>query len=332
MSEAQNIHEMAAKIAAALRQRDNILVAAHASPDGDAIGATAAMGWLLQGLGKRFALYNMSGLSASYGWVKMPQALVSSLENLPFTPELFVALDCGDPLRLGPEPARLLGTLPSISLDHHLGNPHFGSQENWVEPDMAATGQLVAEVARAAGVPLSGGLAEGICLSLVSDTGSFAFGNTSAAVLRLMAELMDGGLDLAGLREQMDTQWTPARSSLWGRLLGKVESRCGGRLILCVIRREDMDSCGSASDDLEGFVELLRRHRGAKIAATLREDGPARCKLSVRSFGETDARALTLRFGGGGHKNAAGATMHEPVDSALEKVIAAAGGILGHDG
>ena len=320
---------MAAKIAAVLCERDNIVAAAHASPDGDAIGATAAMGWLLQRLGKRFALYNASGIPASYAWVKMPQPLISSLDALPFTPELLVTLDCGDAHRLGPEAAFLLATLPSINLDHHPGNPHFGSQGNWVDTDMAATGQLVAEVARAAGVPLSGGLAEGVCLSLVSDTGSFAFGNTSAALFRLMAELMDGGLDFAALREQMDTQWSLARSCLWGRLLGKVEHCCGGRLILCVIRREDMDACAAAADDLEGFVELLRRHRGVDIAATLREDAPDRCKLSLRSFGGVDARALALRFGGGGHQNAAGATVHEPLDRALEKVIALARATFG---
>ena len=332
MSESQNRNEIADRIAAVLRTYDNILVTAHAGPDGDAIGATAAMGWLLQSLGKRFVLYNPSGLPASYAWVRMPQQILSSLEALPFTPKLLVALDCGDAHRLGPELAHLLETLPSINLDHHLGNSFFGSQENWVDPDMAATGQLVAEVARAAGISLSDGLAEGVCLSLVSDTGSFAFGNTNAAVFRLMADMVDSGLDVAKLRERMDTQWSLARSSLWGRLLGKLESRYDGRLILCVIRREDMDACGAAFDDLEGFVELLRRHRGVEIAVTLREDTPERCKLSIRSFGEVDARALALRFGGGGHKNAAGATVHEPVDNALKNLIAVARAILVHDG
>ena len=324
MKEIQTVHAMAAKIAAVLRERDNILVAAHAGPDGDAIGATAAMGWLLQGLGKRFALYNASGLPASYAWVKLPQPLISSLESLSFAPELLAALDCGDAHRLGPEPARLLATLPSINLDHHPGNPHFGTRGNWVEPDMAATGQLVAEVARAAGMPLAGGLAEGVALSLASDTGAFAFGNMNAALFRLMAELAEGGLDFARLRERMDTQWSLARSCLWGRLLGKVESHGGGRLILCVIRREDMEACAASVDDLEGFVELLRRHRGVELAATLREEAPDRCKLSLRSFRGVDARALASRFGGGGHLNAAGATMHKPVAGALKEVIALA--------
>jgi phosphoesterase RecJ-like protein len=324
MNEARNIADL-------LRERDNILVAAHADPDGDAIGATVAMAWLLHGLGKRFALYNASGLPASYAWVKLPQAILSSVDAVPFTPELLVTLDCGDWHRLGPE-AHLLASLPSIHLDHHPGNPHCGLQGSWVDPDMAATGQLVAEVALAAGLPLSGGLAEGVCLSLVADTGSFAFGNTSAAVFRLMTDLLDGGLDFAGLREQMDTQWSLAKSALWGRLLSKVESRCGGRLILCVIRREDMEACGAVSGDLEGFVELLRRHKDTRLALTLREIAPDRCKLSMRSCGAVDARELALRFGGGGHTKAAAATLREPVDGALKNVIAAVRDILDQDG
>jgi len=321
----------ARKIAELLRERDNILVAAHADPDGDAIGATAAMGWLLQGLGKRFALYNASGVPASYAWVRMPQPLLTSVNAVPFTPDLLVTLDCGDMHRLGPE-AHVLAHLPAIHLDHHPGNPHCGLPGSWADPDMAATGQLVAEVARAAGLPLSGGLAEGVCLSLVADTGSFAFGNTSAAVFRLMTDLLDNGLEFADLREEMDSQWSLAKSALWGRLLSKVESRYGGRLIMCVIRQEDLDACGASSGDLEGFVELLRRHRGTKLALTLRESAPDRCKLSMRSGGAVDARELAARFGGGGHQKAAAATLHASVDSALENVIAAVRDILDQDG
>jgi len=327
-----NTGEMAAGIAAVLRERDKILVAAHEDPDGDAIGATAAMGWLLQALGKCFALYNASGLPPNYAWVRLPQPLLSSLEAVPFTPELLVVLDCGEMRRLGPE-ARLLEKLPALHLDHHQGNPYCGVPGgHWVDPRMAAVGQMVAEVTRAANLPLSGGLAEGVCLALVSDTGSFSFGNTNAAVFRLMADLLDEGLEFTKLRERMDAQWNLARSTLWGRLLGRVESLCGGRLTLCVIRQEDITACGALASDLEGFVEFLRRQKDTKIAATLREDEPTRCKLSLRSFGAVDVRTLALRFGGGGHRNAAGAKIAAPVDEVLEKVIAAAREILDHDG
>jgi phosphoesterase RecJ-like protein len=322
--QADGICGAAARIAAVLRMNDNILVAAHASPDGDAVGATVAMGWLLRGLGKRFALYNASELPACHAWLRLPQAWLTSLKHLPFKPELLVALDCGNAARLGAELASLLPLLPSVNLDHHPDNSCFGSLENWVEQGFAATGQLVAETARAAGLPLSDGLAEAVYLALVSDTGSFAFGNTSARVFRLAAELVDNGLDAARVREQTENQWTLAKSRLWSMLLGRLELHLEGRLAFVVARRRDMAACNAFAEDLEGFAELLRRHKGVHIACLVREDARDRCKLSLRSSGGTDVRALAARFGGGGHTNAAGAVLHKNVKDSCAGLMEAA--------
>jgi phosphoesterase RecJ-like protein len=282
------------------------------------------MGWLRHGLGKTFALYNASELPACYAWIRLPQVWRTSLERLPFKPELLIALDCGNAARLGAELAPLSALLPSVNVDHHPDNSRFGSLENWVEQDFAATGQLVAETARAAGLPLSGGLAEAVYLALVSDTGSFAFGNISARVFRLAAELADNGLDAARVRERMEHQWTLAKSRLWSILLGRLETRLEGRLLFVVARRRDMAECGASSEDLEGFAELLRRHKGVRIACLVREDAPDRCKLSLRSSGGTDVRALAARFGGGGHTNAAGAVLNENAQGSCVTLVEAA--------
>lgn len=327
----RKIHAAAARIAELVRGRDNILAAAHASPDGDAVGATVAMGWVLKKLGKRFALCNASGLPERYAWLDVPGDFHTSPAQLSFTPEIMVTLDCGEAARLGAEFAALLPALPSINMDHHLGNPHFGTLANWVEPEFAATGQLVAEVARAAGLPLAGGLAEAVCLALVADTGAFAFSNASAEVFRLMAEMIDNGLDAAKVRDHMDRQWTVGKSRLWGLLLGRLESQLEGRFLLASVRQSDLTASGASAEDLEGFVELLRRHKGVPAAGLLREDAPDRCKLSLRSSDELDVRALTARFGGGGHKNAAGATLRESMESARATVLAAARELLDAD-
>ena len=319
----------AVRIAAHLRAHDNILVAAHANPDGDALGSSSAAGWILQALGKRFALYNASGLPSAYVWLQAPGPFYDRLDSLPFAPELVLCLDCGDAQRLGPELAQCLDSMTSINIDHHLGNPHFASLENWVEPEMAATGQLVAEVARAADLPLHGAMAEGIALALVSDTGSFSFGGISADLFHLMAELVAGGLELGLLCERMNKNWTASKSRLWGLLLSRLAPQLDNRLLLVTISQADMAACQSTAEDLEGFVELLRRHKTVEIAALLREETPTRCKLSLRSFGETDVRKIALRFGGGGHKNAAGAHMRQPLHEARASVLAVTGEHLG---
>ena len=121
----------AAAMLAIIREHDDIVIAAHGSPDGDAIGATGAMAYLLKALGKRFALYNATGIPEYLEWVPLPGRVYSKPSALPFRPGLIIALDCGDVWRLGKELNAVFADYPSISIDHHLSNPLFASLANW---------------------------------------------------------------------------------------------------------------------------------------------------------------------------------------------------------
>ena len=151
-----HIIQPAEEMAAIIQQFDNIVIVAHGSPDGDAIGATGAMGSLVKALGKRFVLYNATGIPDYLEWVPLPGKLVTKPSAIPFKPGLIIVLDCGDAWRMGKELLAVFPEYPSVNIDHHLGNPMFASLGNWVDPGMAATGQMVAAVADAAGVPLTG--------------------------------------------------------------------------------------------------------------------------------------------------------------------------------
>ncbi len=309
------------QLAALFAERNRILVAAHANPDGDALGATGALGWVLQSMGRDFALYNATGLPDHLAWMPLPAPMYTKLGALPFKPELVAALDCGDAWRLGPELADFLPHCPSVNIDHHLGNPEFGSLLNWVSPEAAAAGQMVAAVADAAGVALTGPLAECVYVSLVSDTGSFAHANTDAAVLSLAARLLNNGLDAASVRTRLDNQWTLAKATLWGKLFGNLRLECGGTVCVCEVSLREIAACGAVKEDLEGFVEQMRRIRGVRAALLVREEYPGRCKISLRSTDKDDVRQTAALFGGGGHKNAAGATLDAKLSEATRRVL-----------
>ena len=311
----------ALRMAGHLRGNDRILVAAHGNPDGDAVGATAAVGWLLRALGKTFALYNATGIPDHLSWLPFPDPVRTRLDDLPFTPGLVVALDCGDAWRLGNELAEVLPRYASVNIDHHPGNPEFGSLDNWIAPQMAATGQMAAAIADAAGIPLTGPLAECVYVALVSDTGSFTHANTDAAVFALAARLMAEGLDAAAVRDRLDNQWSMAKARLWGVLLGKLRLECDDRICVCEVRQADLAACGAVKDDLEGFVEQMRKLKGVKVAFLAREDHPRRTKISLRSSAEQDVRTVAALFGGGGHKNAAGASLDEPPAETARRVL-----------
>ena len=261
-----HIIQPAEEMAAIIQQFDNIVIVAHGSPDGDAIGATGAMGSLVKAFGKRFVLYNATGIPDYLEWVPLPGKLVTKPSAIPFKPGLIIVLDCGDAWRMGKELLAVFPEYPSVNIDHHLGNPMFASLGNWVDPGMAATGQMVAAVADAAGVPLTGELAQCVYLSLVSDTGSFTHGNTSAAVFTLAARLVANGLDAAAMREKLDNQWSMPKTKLWGKLMQTLSLECDGTVAVCPVTMEEIGSFGAVREDLEGFAEQMRRIKGVRVA------------------------------------------------------------------
>lgn len=312
----------AARIAAVLRSAERIVVTAHASPDGDAVGSMAAMTHGLLSLGKRVALCNATGFPAYLGWLPVPGQVYKSLKEVPFTPDLALVLDCGDLDRLGRSLVEPFSALPMVNVDHHLGNPGFGTVDNWTEPRMAATGQMVAAILAAMKVPLRGEAAQAIYVALETDTGGFSFDNVTFEVFELMAYLVGQGLDVAALRRRMDNQWSVSRMRLWGRLLQSFSLHCDNRVALSVVSLATLGTCGGMKEDLEGFVEHLRRIKGVEVAALVREDTPHRSKISLRSSGPVDVRAMAAAFGGGGHRNAAGAQLHMPLEDATAALLA----------
>lgn len=305
----------------ALKQMDQIVVAGHVHPDGDAAGSVAAIGHILRSMGKEFMLYAAPGLPGYLDFFPMPAVVHTTLAHPPFTPKCAVLLDCGEPDRLGSELAELLPYLDSVNIDHHLGGNGMGNRANWVVTEAAATAQLVAYLSMAADLPLTGDLSLAVALGLITDTGGFCHGNTSAEVLALAAHLVGNGCNLPWLREQLDNNWSLGRWRLWGLLMENSRVEQDGQVGFCQVQLEDIRRCKALKEDLEGFVEQLRRLRNVKVAALLREDSPQLCKFSLRSYGDIDVRSIAAKMNGGGHFNAAGGTLRMPLEQAGQELL-----------
>lgn len=313
----------AEEIASLIQRYDHIVVTSHINPDGDAIGACGVTSYILKELGKRFIIYNATGIPYHLEWVPLPTKVITKLTELPFKPELFIILDCGDIWRLGRELSSCLSEYQSINIDHHIGNPNFGTLANWVEPKAAATGQLVSAIAEIVGIPLTGELAQCLYLSIVTDTGSFAYSNTSPGVLRLAAKLIEQGLDPSPIREQLDNQWPFVKFQLWGKLMQKVQLECDGEIAISTVTLKTITNVGATKEDLEGFTEQIRKIKGVRVAVLIREDPGGNCKVSLRSSGTDNVQAVAIQFGGGGHFNAAGATVPQPMEITAKQLIEA---------
>ncbi len=300
------------------------LVASHANPDGDALGSAAALTGLLLAMGKDVRIYNASGVPNFLDWLPLPCPLVRTLPELDgFTPDWTFVLDCGDLPRVGPEMEAAASDFRIINIDHHLDNPNFG-EENWVDPKQAAVGSMIAELAHEFDIPLAGDIGEAIYLAIVSDTGQFSYGNTTPQVMALASEILALGLDAGDFTAKSQNLWSLTRMRLWSLALAEVRLYCGGAIGVLAITRQMLNEAGATKEDCEGLVEAVRRIRGVRIAISLREELDGHVRISLRSFGEDNVQAVARQFGGGGHKNASGATYFGSLEDAETALMAAA--------
>ncbi len=314
-----------------LREENDFLVTAHVNPDGDAIGSMASLAWMLHRLGKRVVAYNESGVPGYLDWVDFPCPVYSSPDDLPFTPRRLVVLDCGSPSRAGEAMERLASAMPSICIDHHIGTPDF-AEVNWIAPDFAAVGEMLAVLANRMDLPLDGPLGEALYLALVSDTGHFAYGNTTPRTMEIAAEILRRGLNPEVFAQKSETNWTLRRVHLWGTLFTSVKLAHEGKVAYMLFPEKLFTETETTIEDTEGIVNTLRNIRGVEIALTIRDAAPGQCKISMRSRGTVDVRAVAVEFGGGGHRNAAGATLTMPLDAACDAVLETIGRKLALDG
>lgn len=304
--------------ALAIPSLNHVILAAHVNLDGDALGSLCAMANMLKALGKECFIYSCTGIPDYLRFFPLPCPVYEDAAYLPYRPESAVYLDCGEPQRLGKALAELYADWPSINIDHHLGDGGMGTLANCIYPQAAATAQLLAYIAMALKLPLRGALGDSIALGLITDTGSFCHGNISAEIFELCASLMRNGCNLHHIRESLYNNWSVDKLRLWGSLYMKVEFIARREVAFCAVGRDEIEHFHCKSEDLEGLVEKFRKIKNVKISAIIREENEHLCKFSLRSGGNVDVRAIAMRAGGGGHLNAAGGTIHLPLEEASE--------------
>lgn len=314
------------RISEIISGHDEFLVASHYSPDGDAIGSICALGHILAALGKKVRLYNPSGLPSRYAFIEMPAPIERELpESLP---RWTFVLDCGSGERMGPALSARSTETDFINIDHHLGNDEFGAV-NWVDAGQPAVGTMIALLAEALDVPLTGPLAECVYLAVATDTGFFTYGNTTPESLELAATMLRDGLHIALMNERITKQWSENRMKLWTEAMGSMELFLDKRVCATVITKEMFAHTGTTNVDTENLINFLRRLKTVRVAAVLREEGPDFYKFSLRSFGDDNVQQVAAAFGGGGHKNAAGGSINAPLAEAKARLVQAVADQLG---
>jgi phosphoesterase RecJ-like protein len=309
-------------VAALLSSGKRFLLTGHRNPDGDSIGSALALALALEAQGKEARVVMRDGWSSAYDGMPglSSVGVAASLpSDWPGGWDALVVMECPSADRTG-WPNLFAGTV--VNVDHHPGNDRYGAV-NLVDLPAAATGEIVADLLDLLRWPLTPDVATNLWVSLVSDTGSFRYGNTTPKALALGARLVAAGARPADVNEFLYEAQPLATLRLEALVLETLELHGGGRVATVELPKRFLAESGASAEESEGLVNRARGLRGVRAAALLREgeDGEVRC--SLRSKGDIDVRAVAARHGGGGHRNASGCRVSGSIAQVKPHIVAA---------
>ena len=315
------------QVIAALRAAPSVAVIAHVNPEGDAIGSTLAAALALRDAGKATGAYNADSLPPGLGHLPGVSDLRRELPRDP-TFACFLVVDTSDLDRTGGLLDGRRRDALVLNVDHHSGNTRFGDA-NWVEPTASSAGEMVYRLLREGGFPLSEAVAANLYAAILTDTGGFQHGNTTAESLRVAAALVEAGAAPEEIGRGLRAHRSLGEWRLLGEVLAGLQTGLGGRLawieVSCAARRR----AGVGLEVTEDFIEYPRNLAGVEIAMAFKEVSTDEVRVSLRSYGAVDVADLAGAFGGGGHRNAAGCTVRHALGEAKARVLAAAEALLG---
>ena len=309
------LHARMQAAAALIEPVQRVYAVCHQSPDGDAIGSLLGLGWALKALGKEVTLACADAVPRNLTFLPGSQHIVT---RPPLDEELIIVVDTGSLDHLGAlyqEPA--FQGKPLIVIDHHASNAGF-ADVNVVDPQVAATAELVYDWVQVLGVPIDARIATCLLTGIIADTRGFRTSSTTVRSVELTAALMKAGAKLPEILWRVFNERSFATLCLWGRVLNSTRRR--GRLAWAVVTQAMLRECGASLQDLGDLVNMLVT-RDTDVGILFKETGNHKVRVSVRSAKGVDVSPLAAYFGGGGHPQAAGFTVDGSLHAAEEQVL-----------
>ena len=310
------------RIAARLSAADRLLIVTHARPDGDAVGAMAALAAAARAAGKSARTLVPGGVPERWMFL-FPEARPAGTERfaaLADEADLVVVVDtCAFAQLDGLEGALRARRDKIVVLDHHATRDDVGSVQ-WIDTSAAAAGVMVAELLEAMSWPVTPAVAEALMTAVTTDTGWLRFANTDGRCLRAAAKLLDAGVRPDELYSRLYEADRPERLRLLTRALASLRLEADGRIATMSLRGADFTETGARADETENFVNEALRIGCVEVAILLAETGDC-TRVSLRSRGAVDVSQVARAFGGGGLVRAAGLRAPEDIDALARKLV-----------
>jgi bifunctional oligoribonuclease and PAP phosphatase NrnA len=309
-----------------IHAHDRFLVTTHVRPDGDALGSEVGMAGLLRQKGKHVRVVNSSLTPPRYDFLDPDRTLfehfgtqVSPADLL--DREVAIILDLSSWDQLG-DMAAWLKTFagPRLIVDHHVSQDDLGATVI-KDTGAEATGSLVVQAVRALGGTFTTEMATGLLVAIAMDTGWFRHSNTRPGTLRTAADLVESGAPIDRIYRLLFQRNTLSRLKMMGETLASLRTDMGGRVAYATVSRADFERTGAIPPDTEDLVDFTVSLGGVEVGLLFIEQKRGGIKLSVRSRNGLDCARLASAFGGGGHREAAGASLPDPMSESVSRVL-----------
>lgn len=296
-------------IADAIRERQRFVISSHARPDGDSIGSQLAMAYALRAMGKHATVVNKDAASPPImAFPGVPDIVIADQVSGDY--DAAIIMECGDLSRPG---VAGLDQYFLINIDHHPGNTGYGDLQ-WFDQSAAACGEMVFDLIRTLGVPLSIEIATHIYLAILTDTGSFHYSSISPRTFDICRETLEAGVDPVQIARNVYDTNNMGRLKIFGAVLSAMQIDATGRIAIVYLDHEMARRAGGTYEDTEGLINLPLTVKEILAVVFFKKSEGNEYRVSMRSKGNIDIGSVAKEFGGGGHKNAAGCSVNGAID------------------
>jgi len=301
-----------------IRERSSFVISSHLRPDGDAIGSSLALMHLLEAMGKQVTVCFVDPVPVNFRFLDGSDRVASTFASV----DAAIFLECDSIERSSIDRGQFEAAPPAvmINIDHHRSGREFANF-NWIDPEAAAVGCMIYDLAMAAGIPVSRSMAECLYAAILTDTGSFNYPSTSASTFAMAEHLVQSGASPNRIAAEVYFSNPPSKVRLLGIALSNIQIE--GAVSWSHVTQEEMERVGASVEDCEGVANHLIGIAGVEAAAFLRElPEQNQFRLSLRSRRVLDVSVIAERFGGGGHRNASGCSMEGTLAEVTRRIVA----------
>lgn len=296
------------------------VVLPHIYPDGDTIGSSICMYNYLKSISNDVYMVLNDSLPSNLQFLDKKQFMTSfDFKSLSLKDYVVVAVDSSDLTRVEDRNDIVDLAIEVYNIDHHITNENYGDY-NIVDTDAAATGEIVFEILKDNDYEFSKEDIVAVYAAISTDTGSFKYSNTSSISMRIVAELIDMGLDINFVNVELYQNKPYDQIKALNVALGTLELKYDGKVAIGYINKELLKSNDLYDPDTDGVVEFFRDISGVEVAIFLKEVENESYKVSLRSKYDFNVSKVAMKFGGGGHVKASGCKLKGDINTVLFKL------------